>query len=91
MAAERGLRTVAFEAQVMTVEQHQALAALDGGPRLVPLGRVIEELRMVKDEAEIALLAQACALTDQAFADVLPQHRAGPDRARARGRCWSGR
>ena len=72
LAAERGLRTVAFEAQVMTVEQHQALAALDGGPRLVPLGRVIEELRMVKDEAEIALLAQACALTDQAFADVLP-------------------
>jgi Xaa-Pro aminopeptidase len=60
LAAERGLRTVAFEAQVMTVEQHQAL------------GRVIEELRMVKDEAEIALLAQACALTDQAVADVLP-------------------
>ena len=72
LATERGLRTVAFEAQVMTVEQHEALAALDGGPRLVPLGRVIEELRMVKDEAEIALLAQACALTDQAFADVLP-------------------
>jgi Xaa-Pro aminopeptidase len=72
LAAERGLRTVAFEAQVMTVEQHQALAELDGGPRLVPLGRVIEELRMVKDEAEIVLLAQACALTDQAFSDVLP-------------------
>ena len=78
LATERGLRTVAFEAQVMTVEQHEALAALDGGPRLVPLGRVIEELRMVKDEAEIALLAQACALTDQAFADVLPS--IGPGR-----------
>ncbi len=72
LAAARGLRTVAFEAQVMTVEQHQALTSLDGGPALVPLGRVIEELRMVKDEAEIALLARACAITDQALSDALP-------------------
>jgi len=72
LAAARGLRTVAFEAQVMTVEQHQALTSLDGGPALVPLGRVIEELRMVKDEAEIALLARACAITDEALSDALP-------------------
>ena len=78
LAAARGLPTVAFEAQVMTVEQHQALTGLDGGPALQPLGRVVEELRMVKDEAEIALLARACALTDQAFADILPS--IGPGR-----------
>jgi Xaa-Pro aminopeptidase len=72
LAVARGLRTVAFEAQVMTVEQHQALTGLDGGPALVPAGHLVEELRMVKDEAEIALLARACALTDQAFADALP-------------------
>jgi Xaa-Pro aminopeptidase len=72
LAAARGLRTVAFEAQEMTVERHQALASLDGGPVLVPLGRVVEELRMVKDETEIALLARACAITDAAFTDTLP-------------------
>jgi len=72
LAATRGLRTVAFEAQDMTVERHQQLTALDGGPALVPLGRIVEELRMVKDESEIALLARACAITAEAFSAALP-------------------
>jgi Xaa-Pro aminopeptidase len=71
LAATRGCRTLAFEAQEMTVERHSELSALDGGPHLVPLGRVVEQLRMVKDETEIALLAQACSITCEAFADVL--------------------
>jgi Xaa-Pro aminopeptidase len=77
LAASRGVRTLAFEAHQMTVEQHAALAALDGGPALVPLGRVVEELRMVKDETEISLLARACAITAEAFAAVLPGIAAG--------------
>ena len=76
LAAARGLATVAFEAQEMTVERHADLAALDDGPALVPLGRMVEELRMVKDETEIALLARACAITDEAVSaalrDVVP-------------------
>lgn len=76
LAVTRGLLTVAFEAQEMTVERHQALDALDGGPVLIPFGRAIEELRTVKDEAEIALLARACAITSaactEAFASVRP-------------------
>ena len=49
----------------MTVERHAALAALEGAPGLVPLGRVVEELRTVKDEAEIDLLRRACAITER--------------------------
>src|SRR5215475_12821134 len=71
LAAARGCRTLAFEAQEMTVERHSELSALDGGPRLVPLGRVVEQLRLAKDETEIALLARACAITCEALADVL--------------------
>src|SRR5215813_1435258 len=71
LAAARGFRRLAFEAQEMTVERHSELSALDGGPQLVPLGRVVEELRLVKDETEIALLARACAITCEAFANVL--------------------
>jgi Xaa-Pro aminopeptidase len=71
LAAARGCRTLAFEAQEMTVERHCELSALDGGPQLVPLGRVVEQLRMVKDETEIALLARACAITCEAFVEVL--------------------
>jgi Xaa-Pro aminopeptidase len=71
LAVRRGWRTLAFEAQHLTVEQHSALAGLLDGPRLMPLGHVVEELRMIKDPSEIALLARACSLTDQAFAAVL--------------------
>jgi Xaa-Pro aminopeptidase len=71
LAAKRGLSPVAFEAQDMTVERYRALESLDGGPALVPLGRVVEQLRMVKDEGEIELLARACAITDAAFGDTL--------------------
>ena len=71
LAAGRGYRTLAFEAQVMTVESYAALAELDGGPELVPLGHLVEELRMIKDESEIGLLAKACAITAEAFAAVL--------------------
>jgi Xaa-Pro aminopeptidase len=76
LAVARGLLMVAFEAQEMTVERHLALDALDGGPALIPFGRAIEELRTVKDEAEIALLARACAITSaactEAFAHIRP-------------------
>ena len=78
LAAERGVVTMAFEAQQMTVERYEALAAIDGGPALlVPSGRIIEELRMVKDEDEIALLARACAITSDALTALLPSIRPG--------------
>jgi Xaa-Pro aminopeptidase len=72
LAVARGLALLGFEAHVMTVEEHQVLASLDGAPTLAESGRIIEELRMVKDEAEIELLARACAITDQALAAALP-------------------
>src|SRR5215469_5685630 len=77
LAAGRGWQTLAFEAHQLTVEQHSVLAALPDVPRLVPLGLVVEDLRTIKDETEIELLARACALTDQAFAAVLNAIRPG--------------
>ena len=77
LAARRGLRRVAFEAQEMTVERHRALADPERGLELLPLGRAVEGLRLVKDDAEIALLARACAITGEAFGSVLPLIRPG--------------
>jgi len=77
LAAERGYGTLAFEAQQMTVERYTALAELESGPRLVPLGHVVEDLRMIKDEGEIELLAKACAITAEAFAAVLDKIEPG--------------
>ncbi len=72
LAAERGSRTLAFEAHEMTVERHDDLSRLDERPRwLVPLGRVVEELRAVKDDDEIRLIERACEVTGEAFTSVL--------------------
>jgi len=80
LAAEmtaRGQRTVAFEAHEVTVERHAELVARAQGVSLVPFGRKIEELRMVKDPSELELLATACRISDQAIADVFARIRPG--------------
>jgi Xaa-Pro aminopeptidase len=77
VAAGRGYGTLAFEAQEMTVERYMALTELEHAPRLVPLGHAVEDLRTVKDEAEIELLARACAITVEAFAAVLAKIEPG--------------
>ena len=82
----RGMRTVAFEAHEMTVERRQDLAAGADDLTLLPFGRGIEDLRAVKDTAEIELLATACRISSQALADVLPRIRPGlTERALAAG------
>jgi Xaa-Pro aminopeptidase len=77
LAAARGWTTVAFEEHEMTVERHQALAGGGSGLTLIPLGRLVEGLRMVKDDAEIALLARACQITSRAFEAVVTAIRPG--------------
>jgi Xaa-Pro aminopeptidase len=72
LAVARGQALLGFEAHVMTVEQHEEIASLDGAPTLAASERIIEDLRTVKDESEIALLARACAITDEAFSAALP-------------------
>jgi Xaa-Pro aminopeptidase len=73
----RGMRAVAFEAQEMTVERLADLAGNAAGVKLVPLGHVVEELRMVKDPSELELLATACRISDQALADTFRLIRPG--------------
>ncbi|WP_433231514.1 M24 family metallopeptidase [Actinomadura formosensis] len=75
-AAAGGHGRLGFEAHDLTVEQHTALLA-DTEAELMPLGHLVEDLRRVKDEEEIALLREACAITDRAFEAVLPEIRAG--------------
>jgi Xaa-Pro aminopeptidase len=78
-AAKAKVRRLGCESHAVTVEQHTGLAAKAGeaGLDLTPVGRLIEELRLVKDEEELALLAEACAITDRAFDAVLPMIRPG--------------
>lgn len=71
VAGELAAPGVGIEAAHMSVATYQRL-----GPGLVPLAPLVEELRAVKDDDELELLRTACAITDQAFSDVL--HTIGP-------------
>jgi Xaa-Pro aminopeptidase len=74
VAAARGLAPVAVEEHQLTVEQYRELAA---ERELTATGRLVEELRTVKDPDEIALLRRACEITDEALAAALAQVRPG--------------
>jgi Xaa-Pro dipeptidase len=76
-AVRRGARRIAFESHDVTVDLHDELAAVDGSVSLSRLGQEVELLRAVKDESEIAAIAEACAIADRAFAELLETLRAG--------------
>jgi Xaa-Pro aminopeptidase len=69
-AVREGWLRLAFEAHEMSVERHQTLVEFERLD-LVHLGRVVEQLRMVKDESEIGLLQRACAITEEAFSTAI--------------------
>lgn len=76
-AMGRGYRKVLFEAQDLTVASYEQLAAEAAGLSLRPAGPLVEGLRTVKDDAELAILARACQISCRAFEELLPSIRPG--------------
>lgn len=70
-AGKEGLRRVGYESHDVTVDLHATLAEQAEGAELASLGQAVEAMRAIKDEDEIALLRQACAIADQALAELL--------------------
>lgn len=63
--------SVAFEAEHTSVANHRRLLEAGAAVQLVPTSGIVEQARVVKDRFEIAALQHACAVADQAFADLL--------------------
>ncbi len=80
LAERAGAVRLGFEAHDVTVELHEALGGKAAG-ELVAAGRLVEELRAVKDEDEIALLREACRIADRALADLLAADGLRPGRS----------
>lgn len=91
-AKGRDAGTVAFEADVMTVAEHDALATtFHDGPRLAGRSGLVQKLREVKDAVEIGLLRRACAVGDEALAAIITGGVIRPgatEREVARGLEW---
>lgn len=69
-----GSGTWGVETHTLSVDGHANLTSLAPGATLAPAGRIIEELRVVKDDEEIEHLRVACAISTQALEGLL----AGP-------------
>lgn len=67
---EDGLEKIGFDSQV-TYGFYQSLTSIFEGYQLVAMSNFIEDLRMIKDEKEIAIIRRACQISDQAFIDIL--------------------
>lgn len=75
---------VGFEAGDMTVSAHAGLLERLGqgrsAPELVPTTGIVEDVRAVKDDTEIELIARACAIGDAALADLIGEGALAPGR-----------
>jgi Xaa-Pro aminopeptidase len=70
LAGERSLRTLALETHDLTADARDEITAALDGTVAVSLGRVVEELRIVKDESEIEALRSACQISVQALEEL---------------------
>jgi Xaa-Pro aminopeptidase len=77
-AAERLSGRIGFEDHHLTVRQYERLRGLiPAGSELVPAGGLVEELRAVKDEEELAAIRAAAELADEVLESVLERGLVG--------------
>ncbi|MEV0679532.1 Xaa-Pro peptidase family protein [Actinosynnema sp. NPDC050436] len=70
-ADRAGLRRAGFESRHVTVEGLDGLTEAAGPVELVRAPDLVEQLRLVKDDAEVEALRMACAAADRALADLV--------------------
>ncbi len=75
---ETGCKRLAFESEGLTYAQYQRLTEGLDDVELLPTTGLIEKLRAIKDNAEVAKVQQAAAIADQALTDLLPSLEPGP-------------
>jgi Xaa-Pro aminopeptidase len=70
-AAGQDLGRTGFESHRVTVDELDTFTEVAAGIELVRAPGLVEQLRMVKDDAEIEALRMACAAADRALADLI--------------------
>ncbi|MBM3794333.1 MAG: aminopeptidase P family protein [Acidobacteria bacterium] len=72
-------RQIGFEAAHVTVEERDWFVSYlgQGGPPLAPVGRVVDQQRMVKSADEIERISHAVQINSLAYAAALARYKAG--------------
>ena len=81
LAPGLGVGALGFESDHVTVDAHAALA--EHKAALVRAPGLVQRLRMVKDDAELAVLRTACAIADAALAELIDHGGLAPGRTEA--------
>ena len=71
------INVLAFEESYVSFSDYSVLEEIIEESSLAPVSGMIEALREVKDESEIALIQQACHIADQGFEHILKMIRPG--------------
>jgi Xaa-Pro aminopeptidase len=74
---EFGIHRLGFEKAHMSYAQYETLSNILQGIELSPTDGLIEELRMIKDEGEVAIIRKAVEIADQTFSHILSFIRPG--------------
>lgn len=77
ISSRDGVKRVGIEATVLSHAEWLKLEALTPALELVPVDGLVEDLRKVKEPAELERVAAACAVADQALSETLPEIRPG--------------
>lgn len=77
LLSEVNAHQVGFESTHVTYQAWDKLQKVSTDIKWVPCANWVEEARACKDEEEIELLAAAAAITDQAYAAILPLIKPG--------------
>ena len=64
------LKAIGFETDI-SYHMYKHMVEVFEDYRLIEAPSVVEKLRMIKDATELAIIRQACRISDQAFLDVL--------------------
>ncbi|MCX8131654.1 MAG: aminopeptidase P family protein [Clostridia bacterium] len=67
----RGVSRLGFEENYVTFDDYSSYKAELGISELIPLGGIIENLRIVKDRGEIDIIRKAVEIADNSFSDIL--------------------
>ena len=71
------INALAFEESYVSFAEYSVLEEIIEETPLVPVSGMIENLREVKDDAEIAIIEKACAIADQGYEHVLKMIKPG--------------
>ncbi|MDT2756417.1 aminopeptidase P family protein [Enterococcus asini] len=77
LCEQEEINALAFEESYVSFADYTVLEELLEETPLIPVSGLIESLREVKDEEEIALIEKACAIADQGYEHVLKMIKPG--------------